>query len=90
MSSPEETAAEAIESALRAVDASLSVLVVARENLVNALRTISTPAPKDPFETMGPGKLEDPETCEHAGEVLPAGRGRGICDACGKDIPWAG
>lgn len=88
--SDNEAATEACESALRAIDASLSVLVVARENVINALRTIQAPPQKDPYETMGPGKLADPETCDHAGEILPAGTGRGICDTCGEDIPWDG
>jgi hypothetical protein len=87
MSDPREAAAEALESSLRAIDASLSVLVVARENLVNALRTISTAPAKDPYQTMGQPPMEG---CEHTGEVFPAGQGRGVCDTCGEDIPWAG
>lgn len=87
MSDPTEAAAEACEAALRAIDASLSVLVLARENVINALRTVQAPPVKDPYAVMG---QTPPEGCEHKGDVLAAGHGRGVCDTCGEDIPWDG
>ena len=89
MSDPTEQAAEACEASLRAIDATLSVLVVARENVINALRTIKAPPPQDPHPTMG--GLQDPATCGHDGDKTPVpGTGRALCDACGEDIPWDG
>jgi hypothetical protein len=86
MSDPQEQAVEALESSLRAIDASLSVLVVARENCINALKTIQAPPAKNPHETMG----QPMEACgeEHKGPILEAGRGAGVCDACGEEVPW--
>lgn len=82
-----DKAVEALESSLRAVDASLSVLVVARENIINALRTIQTAPAPDPYATLG---QEPVDGCEHTGDILRAGQGRGICNTCGEDIPWDG
>jgi hypothetical protein len=84
-----DAAVEACEASLRAIDATLSVLVVARENVINALRTIQAPPAKDPNRTMG--NLADPATCKHDGTVLRVeGTDRALCDDCGEDIEWAG
>jgi hypothetical protein len=84
-----DAAVEACEASLRAIDATLSVLVVARENVINALRTIQAPPAKDPNPTMG--NMRDTETCPHEGGKLPVeGTGRALCDDCGEDIEWAG
>jgi hypothetical protein len=89
MSDPNEDAWAACTAAIKAVDASLSVLVVCRENIVNAMKAIQAAEAEperreDPFAAMG--QEPDPD-CQHPEDSrLDLPGGAQLCEACGEQV----
>ncbi len=74
---------ETLEQALRAVDASLSVLVVTRDQIINALDAFDKP-PQVPDD---PGAV--PAGCAHPlSECVDVGVASGVmvCGVCGEEV----
>lgn len=83
----EDLAWEACESALRAVDASLSTLVLARENIVANMQAMSAErqqAPQAP-QTATMGQAPDPDCPHPESSRLDLG-GAQLCEACGEQV----
>jgi hypothetical protein len=79
---------EAVNQALRAVDASLSVLVVARDALIRAQADLQK-HPQEPTPGAVPaGQTSGP--CQHPTAALidtGLATGQMICAACGEEAP---
>lgn len=79
---------EALMRALRAVDASLSVLVVARETILDQIKgTPETPAA--PFSgegAAGPCKATGGQHPAEALEDVGVASGALVCSACGEQV----
>jgi hypothetical protein len=84
MSSPERDALEACESAIRAIDSSLSVLVIARENVLMQMERLVKVRP-NPTATMG---QPPPEVCDHpeGARLALQGGSAELCELCGEQV----
>jgi hypothetical protein len=72
---------EAMMQALQAIDASLSVQVVARNQLVRAIEALDA----EPQQEPSPG--EAPAGCKHTNRIdLGIASGQEMCDDCGETI----
>lgn len=84
----EDLAWEACESTLRAIDASLSTLVLARENVVAQMQGMAAEkqqaAIPEPDATMG--QTPDPNCTHPEGRRLDLGSAQ-LCDVCGAEVP---
>lgn len=83
--------AKAVAEALRAVDASLSVLVVARDALIRAQSDL-TEHPQEPTPGAVPAGQTDDKfgPCPHpTAALIDTGLANGtmICGACGEEAP---
>lgn len=86
MSRAEDLAWEACESALRAIDATLSTLVLARENVVAQMQAMATERQQhtpDPAQTMGQPVDED---CGHPEQYRLDLGGAELCEQCGQQV----
>lgn len=87
MSRAEDLAWEACESALRAIDASLSTLVLARENVVANMQAMAAERQQAPAQAAAAtmGQAPDPD-CTHPEDRRIDLGGAELCDACGQQV----
>lgn len=87
MSRDQDLAWEACESTLRAIDASLGTLVLARENVVAQMQAMAAEQQQAPAQAAAAtmGQVPD-EDCGHPEEHRLDLGGAELCNQCGQQV----